>query len=303
MKVTKFGTLLAGTLAMGLYSTSAALVDITVADPYTGSGDKYFTDGTPVNAPSGYREDNEVENNAIADQSWDLEAFVISTANKSLSIVSGFDMKTGHATSALAGSKVEFEMGDIFIRFNSPVDHNNSGAQSGYDYVIRLNQVRDTTKNPNTSTPWDKNYSVYSANNVTSVVSTAPENGGGGALHAGLKWYANATTGALKTGVANYADDKDQNWLFANSYNKYAGTTHDVASNIDLSWLMAAAASKNYAVNSVYFYTTMQCGNDVLSGKISGPNAVLFVPDGGATVMLMGAGLTALGLVRRRIVR
>jgi hypothetical protein len=42
----------------------------------------------------------------------------------------------------------------------------------------------------------------------------------------------------------------------------------------------------------------MQCGNDSMKGKFDGG---FRVPDGGATVLLLGTGLSALALLRRKM--
>jgi|GEM_PF-1349722 len=307
----QFSILCGAFVAAGTFTAVAAKFDITVPDPYTGSGDKYFggNPGDSVSAPSGYREDNEVENNAIANQSWDLEGFVVNTpasGPSTLAIVAGFDMKSGNASNASGGN--EFEMGDIFVRLNSPVNHLNTGANfnTGYDFVIHFTESARDTSAAGNSADWipPVSYSVYSAGQVTSLASTVSESGGSGALHAGLKWYASTTTGnAIYNGNANYTDNQTAAQLSGAGYSGYGdgvsgdGANHDILSDIALSWL---APYVNSTTTSIEFYTTMQCGNDVLTGRAR-PGQNITVPDGGSTVLLMGAGLTGLGLIRRRL--
>jgi hypothetical protein len=62
--------------------------------------------------------------------------------------------------------------------------------------------------------------------------------------------------------------------------------THYSLANIDLSGILAAANGQ-----PVYLHATMQCGNDVMWGKVS---------DGGLTVALLGLGMAGLGLLARR---
>lgn len=248
---------------------NAANVDITIQDPYNGTS---FGGGITT-------EDNEVEPGATADQTWDLEGFFLNSNNK-LGIVAGFDMRTGEASGTGAVGGVEFEMGDIFVRIGSAVNPTSTTSDAS-DYVIRFtySNGRDTTSASSAGT-LNLSYSVYKT--PTGITLSQGEAGGPGSINPSKKWYANGGT-FVTSGTATYSD----NVAVPTGLPAYAGTTHDVLGDIDLSWITAAKGTQ------VYLYTTMQCGNDVLTGKFT------TVPDGGWTLALLGIGLAGISAVSR----
>jgi hypothetical protein len=61
---------------------------------------------------------------------------------------------------------------------------------------------------------------------------------------------------------------------------------------VDLSFLQRPGETLN-----VWTHFTMRCGNDNLLGYLEVPP----IPDSGMTLLLLGAGVTALGILRRRL--
>jgi hypothetical protein len=244
---------------------SAQAIDITYSDPHN---DRSFA-GSNL-GPSG-PENNTVQYNAIANQSWDLEYFDLTGSN--LSMTGGFNFLTGTGT----GSTAVFPMGDIFVYLGgapysvpSAGDHDGPWTgRDGWDYVIHFdrnggNNIRNSASGVG--------YSII-ANQGQSINYT----GGTQALTSGLPWYL--TESFTPTEFATYGTFSDgEGW-------------HNTIGGIDISSILDDG-------ESFYLHTTMRCGNDVLWGAGEGTSQV---PDGGAALCLLGLGVGAIGVLRRRM--
>lgn len=251
-----------GMLGLALAQGVNAL-DITIADPHR---DKLFN-GTKT-GPS-LPENDRVEWNAIANQTWDLEQFDLSGSK--LSMTGGFNYLTGVGS----GASIVAPMGDIFVYIgqipysipDGPEDHNGPwvGA-ANWDYVIAFERGSGALDAANIKESGGQvKYDIFSS-------GTYATTGGSGTLNTGLPWRYTATvTYSMTANYSTYSDGEG---------------THYSLSNIDLSSILTAAAGE-----PVYLHATMRCGNDVLWGS---------VPDGGLTVTLLGLGLAGLGFVARR---
>ena len=279
-----------------LSGMSSMAIDITLIPDGQGTIDRNFgsasniNDGSQTAAGVGLTaEDQEVAGNALANQSWDYEAFT--QTGKKLGIVAGFDMKSGQAFGSVdangvgGGTIFTTPQGDIFLKVNAEVDARDTGSSPNpdtdgfdFDYVIKFNSIA--------SGVGQVSYSVYTKANVNAVPETSgSEISSGGALLTGYLYRVTPTGAALYSGSADYADN-----LSSVAAGGYKGTYHDVISGINIDEALLGLSSGDY----LYTYTTMGCGNDILAGKYSA------VPDGGMTLSLLGVGLVGIGALRRR---
>ncbi len=271
MKHTKTG--IQSTLGLcGLLAAFGAFAtDITIFDKV--AGNNFGSDSR-----AGIQEDNETEPGTISNQSWDLEAIYLN--GKSLSIIGGFNFQAGNSGQ---------NSGDIFIDVNGNATWGTdvySGSSDGlftvsnstykYDYVIhftgRTFNGAGTDANQGLA---NLNYKVYSLTESTTQLTA----------YYRINDEANPFTWAsggteVASGTATQTD------LGTANYNGLTGGQRYALGGLDLSFLSDAELS------GALFKFTMECGNDNIVGR---------VPDGGATVCLMGLGLTVLGLARRRV--
>ncbi len=289
-------------LMAALGSTSAMAVDITIPDSQ-GVGDGQFGsagnpnggayNGTLVGVGTA-GEDQEVSAGAVANQSWDYEAFTLT--GSSLGIIAGFDMRTGigqingfGSVSAVGVGTGGYhtDQGDIFINVGTRVDARDGtsspfpdGDGFDFDYVIKFNSISEAVNGVS--------YSVYSAAQVTPIPETSSsEINPGAALLTGYLYKVTPNTGvsALYSGTAGYLADQTSAQVGG-----YVGTYHDVMSGINLDYSKLPLLLPN---SDVFLYTTMGCGNDIMEGKFT-------VPDGGMTLALLGVGFLGVGALRRR---
>lgn len=251
---------------------SVLAIDITIADPHR---DKEI--GTGLKTGPGLPENARVEWNAVANQTWDLESFTLS--GSWLGMTGGFNYLTG--VGQIGSGFYKAPMGDIFVYIGKvpytipegPEDNNGPwmGADQ-WDYVIAFE--RDTAIGPNNlnikeTSPGSGrvNYGIFSSGPYATT-------GGGAPLNTGLPWrWTGSGTLSLQADYTSFSDSEGMHYRL---------------DNINLSGILAAANGQ-----PVYFHTTMQCGNDVMWGKVQ-------VSDGGLTVALLGLGMTGLGLLARR---
>ncbi len=272
----------------------AGYVDVTIADPHR---DKSFTPGTPGatgNLDPALPENNRVEWNAAANQSWDLESFQFDASASLLKMTGGFNFATGQgytgegkASSTLITTT--YQMGDIFLYLNkapyttpnendTPVSHKGPWEGSDqWDFAISF--VRDV--NGNIQVVKDRVEYVITAKSPNNDHQTAVTLPGTGVLNQNLPWKANGADFSNPLPATYYAsgDQKADPDLW---FNEIQG--------IDLSSILPAISGQ-----TVYAHTTMRCGNDVMWGQFQP------VPDGGTTLVLLGSGLVGLALLRRRI--
>lgn len=212
----------------------------------------------------GNREDNEVEPNCVASQSWDMEAFFLK--GNTLTAVSGFNPVGGYENTL---------PGDIFIDVTGDITYgpaaNGTGYYNhtvsnsfGYDYVISFSAGT---------------YSVYSLDSDAQVKSV---------------YYAqNQESNAWRYISGGEALEGFQNL----SYEYLSGLTDEetglmggihYALSVDLSFLAAGTIFT--------CHDTMQCGNDNLMGR--GTTAPVPEP---ATIFIFGLGLVGLSSYMRRM--
>lgn len=117
--------ILAALCALALVVPQAYAVNITVPD---GIADSVW-DGGPFGVG---KEVNEVEKGAIANKTWDLQAFIVE--NGYLSLEATFDMVTGYGVYDDGTTAGPAPMGDIFVRIGKPVDQ----IAGLFDYVIDI---------------------------------------------------------------------------------------------------------------------------------------------------------------------
>lgn len=274
-------------LAAGLVATqsaSAGYISITGVDPHQ---DKQFNP-LPVGNQAPGVEDGRVEWNAVANQTWDLENFYFDKGTGELKMVGGFNFVTGQGynSDGLAGglNGTPYPMGDIFVYINptagqpytvpNATDNNGPwGGKDDWDYAVAF--VRGSDGNIKV-TAGQVEY-VITANNGTVYTPT-----GTTILKSDLPWKA-ASVDFSSPLSADYWSSGDQS-LTRDTWINYIG-------DIDLSAIYDPLGEDDV----LYFHTTMMCGNDVMWGKTSG------VPDGGLTLLMLGAGLSGLALLRRRV--
>lgn len=259
-------------LGLGLAATlpTAFALDITIADPHR---DKVI--GSNLKTGPDLPENGRVEWNAVANQTWDLESFTLT--GSMLTMTGGFNYLTGMGLIGTGYYKAP--MGDIFVYIGKPPysisdgPEDNDGPWLGavnWDYVIAFE--RDMSISPNylnikESSPGSGkvNYGIFGPGPYQTTSGSL-------ALNTGLPWRWSGTgTFDFQADYYSFTDSEGAHYSLA---------------NIDLSSIITAANGQ-----PIYLHTTMQCGNDVMWGK---------VPDGGMTAILLGLGLLGLGLVSRR---
>lgn len=219
-------------------------------------------------------EDNETEYGTVREQRWDLEAF--SKIGNKLYIIGGYDFALG----AINGRP-----GDLFIKIGSAATYTPTSDPSGgtvlnsmylYNYAVNLTgglvgggPVRVTTLSG------------------TSVLNTVINDAFGS-----NPWKLNGTAGSPTTAMTYNSG------LTATEVGTLTGVSgllgydgnnlHNVV-GIDLGFLGSIPVG-----TEVFLSYTMECGNDSLKGRFR-------VPDGGATLMLLGLGLGALGVAGRKL--
>jgi hypothetical protein len=227
-------------------------------------------------------EDQEVEPRAATGQQYDMEAFCYD--GKYLTMIGGYNPwnpPTG------------MEPGDLFlgtgpIKYGDTLDPQGDWYDNGetfrydfgYDYVFKLNF---TGPNPNT-------FNLYSINSETTYYK-AIDNYGFGESN---PWkYASGgtflTTGSF-TPITGLTD------LALAEYGLTGGSHYAI--KIDLASLNLLPADTDFMV-----HFTQHCGNDNIMGGARTPaqqEPPPTVPDGGATVALLGIALAGIGLLRRK---
>lgn len=262
----KYPIFAAAFIVAASFVDQASAVDITFSDPHD---DKSFSG---VNLGANGPENNTVQYNAVANQSWDLEQFDLTGSN--LAITGGFNYLTGVGT----GSSAIFPMGDIFVYlgneapYSVPSAGDHDGPWTGRDdwnYVIHFDRGNDLNIQNSVS---GVGYSILAKANQTINYT-----GGPSALNTGLPWYV--TDASVPSSYAVFSSSLD------------GEGTHYTIGGINISSILDDG-------QPFYLHATMRCGNDVLWGYSEGTSRV---PDGGVSLGLFGIGVSAIGLLRRRI--
>lgn len=214
-------------------------------------------------------------NNIIASQMWDLEAFV-TTGGKNLQIIGGYDILSPTHTTTETGAS-----GDIFIdvtgdaKFGPAAVGTGSGGGGvsnnllGYDYAIVF------SRNSNGTLSGAKTYNVVKLS--------------GSSIDASVYYSQNQESNPWKYASGGQIIQTDIPYTvqsgLTDAQTGFLGGTH-YALDFSLNFL----TDPEFA-NATLHYTIM-CGNDNLMGH---------VPDGGLTLAMLGMGIGGLALVGRRL--
>ncbi|MBL9171690.1 MAG: VPDSG-CTERM sorting domain-containing protein [Verrucomicrobiales bacterium] len=276
MKYTK--SLVLSTVAMLAFAAPSFAKNITINDT---QGPNSAGWGAPGKNQGG--EDQETEPGTIGNQSWDLEAFTLN--GSSLKIYSGYDLLNGNNP---------FGLGDIFVgRANTAkwkstdytgsdaaINGVNNNSQFKYDYVIHFNNRSGYSIGAGT-------YDVYAlAGLTTELLDESTVKG----LSNPYKLNDRSIEGLTKVGSGSLSVTLDQtSTITLEDGSQVTGGAHFIG-EINL----ATTGIKLSQTDDNLFHLTMGCGNDNLIGR---------VPDGGATLALLGFAVSGLSLVSRRLGR
>jgi len=234
-------------------------------------------------------EDNETEATSAIHttqaQAWDFEAFAWGD-NATLDLISGYDLING---------KDGLMPGDLFIQVGSfaqlpylPVA--NSGVVPNnyvYDLAIRWAKVGNAYQAKvealGATTPLQTIIYDSLGSNPLRVNGAVDDF----AIGASYKTVTSATTGTTIDGI---------------SLQGFNGNKTHYVLTLSMGWLNGYVKNTlglNPDQTDVFLSWTMDCGNDMGKAKI--PGGGYRTPDGGATLALLGFGLTAMGFVGRRV--
>jgi len=231
-----------------------------------------------------------VEPGCQAHQMWDLEAFLLT--GSTLTLVGGFDFENGIAQDSSRNDLIRedvWDAGDIFVDidgdavFGSAIDMSQYNvvdrfvnATFGYDYVLDIDWEGDTVT-----------YDVLSLGDSSLLTVYFDQNEGAN------PWRI-ARGGTLVEGyqdleLIDYYSTSDSSVEGITLEGGNAVYPHYVA-KFDLGFI----DFEN--LDEMYVHTTVECGNDSLMGHEDDFN----VPDGGATIALLGMALVGLAALARR---
>ncbi|MCC6795751.1 MAG: PEP-CTERM sorting domain-containing protein [Candidatus Hydrogenedentes bacterium] len=289
----KLASMLALTLVCGTSAFATPLgTDITYYDndpnPANSNGNAWY-DGDADTRP-GIREDQETEPGTVTTQTWDLEGVFIG-AGDILSIVGQFPFATGIAGGSGSGTNGIFDSGDIFLSVNPNLAdvQNPNGDGTGYQYVI------DITSTNTADSGLAATYTIYNVTGLTTSTGLIGVTGGPDTGPNPYRYGSGGTAVAGGTGA-----------ILLTSYNgnggpddpDFQGTTpHYVLSGFDLT-VLGLSNSDN-----LYVHYTMQCGNDLLTGYMTGYNPPPPPVPEPATMLIMGLGLASAALGKRSVKR
>jgi len=287
MKHSKTKIAAAALLAMALAQPAFAL-NITVNDNQTNGWGPGVGQGN---------EDQEVTSPAASGQQWDLEALVTG-GPADLTIIAGFN---------LIGSLQGYDLGDIFIDADNdaafaplsgtfvPDGLNQlSNADFKFDYVISFTRTGGLIDG----------FKVYQLTEDASVVLQAVDDQNVLALRNSnpYKYVSGGTeidSGSIAGGELTYTTGLSDAAVAA-TYGAdvvVTGGDHNALSFVFNSFSLAVGNDPDGLAD---VKIALECGNDNIVGDLGGRNDV---PDGGATLALLGLGLASLTLVGRKTVR
>jgi len=254
-------------------------VNITVGDPNSSgeSGTGWYKGGS---GPAS--EVREVEPGMQQDYRWDLQAFSYDYNSRNLSILSGFNQKDGYGNMRLGDLFIDIDGNAVSHPDGYNYDHyEHNSAVYKYDYVVKLDIV-------------NKEYNVYDLRNTTAdwVENVIYWNNSHNYNAASDPWrydLADSRNSAYKwvtKGTLAYSEVNDATADALAELDVGSGYKHYVSTLNNFSWLNPFGDKK--------LHITMECGNDNMSGVITS------VPDGGATILLLGFGMSGLALIRRK---
>lgn len=257
-------------LFAGAVQVTASVIPITIPDNNTTP--TWYFGGAGTHGPVG--EDNETEHGTIRNQSWDLEAFGVE--GNTLTVFGGWDFANGQPG---------YKPGDLFIKVGGPAPSGDPLGQTttlvpnsiyGYTYAVLLSS----------GSGFGSQATVVSLGSESKLDTTMYD------YMASNPWKYNiGATGSSLTDIGYRSGLTDAQISSIYGLTLYGGS-HNVLS-IDLGFLGNVAAG-----TPVWFSYTMQCGNDSMKGQFDGG---FRVPDGGTTLLLLGTGLSALAVLRRKL--
>lgn len=228
-------------------------------------------------------EDQETEPGTIGNQSWDLEAFTLN--GSSLKVYSGFNLLSGNNPYALGdifvgrANTAKWKSSD-YVGLDAQLNGVNNNSQFKYDYVIHFNSRSGTSIGTGT-------YDVYAlAGLTTELLDESTVKG----LSNPFKLNDRSIQNLRKVGSGTMSVATDANAIITlEDGSQVTGGTHYIG-EINL----ATTGIKLSQKDDNLFHLTMGCGNDNLIGR---------VPDGGATLAMLGFAVSGLSLVSRRLGR
>jgi len=294
MKISKQISALVIGSAVVLGTSVAFAGNITIADNNTGSivyGNPYVEVNDPTSWYKGAgltgptTEYQEVEPGMQTGAVWDLAAFVTPTQG-TLGVLSGYDLKNGYAGTTIGDIFVSITPGSLtpLADPNTPYPQFVTDSTYHYDYAIHMNFTA----------------SIWGAAGTYSVIQLAPstviENGeysGSGFYNAASQpWRVAQTLGngtVISSGALGYTNTESSSaasllagFSVTSDYKYYA--------TVGTSWLNPIIGNETNP--DVIYKLTMECGNDNMLGEQTG--GFQRVPDGYATLSLLGIGILAI---------
>jgi hypothetical protein len=208
---------------------------------------------------------------------WDIEGFFLN--DWTLSLVATYDLKNGQSYSGghIYTGDIFIDVDGNFIKPGNPDPMPNHNGAWDYDYVLDIDWAAGSYEiydlNPTVGpAPISETVPLHFYHDFANPVRLA--NAGDLTAVSGAGGTLGYFTGVTDTMVGGLL-----------------GGAHNVA-QFDLSGISAALQDASGKVASgTHFHATMDCGNDTTNGQ---------VPDGGATIALLGIALMGMGTLARK---